>query len=491
MRIFDHFDLALRGVFASVFSLLSNTVSIFVGLLFFGLLMALSIGVGSFLEKYYSRTISLTTLLAFHSPGGQVFDPNYRKTVSAMNGVDGIFYHDTDFVDVSLSQDRSVTLALRSAVPDDPEIERLEMLAGTNLPQSADPLRPPIILPLLRAQQITDVAPEKLVGANLAITLLRTGETDEVFDSALIRGTIVGIANETPQHTAYVPYSVLAMANEWARLNEDVGDSGSTLDVNLELTSVAADRPAERAAGDKSDGTLADETGEHQEPLQFEPPIDSAHRPLHVHATLEDAWQGVRDRVGDDTIVYPHLRIHMKDVGSLVDMRDHFRRSGIPTTTSLDEIAAIRELRNYALVIGSAIGCITLVAAACSVFNTLIASVERRTREIGILRALGASHRNVLCIFLLEGAINALLGGALAAVFLIIGGAIANSWMIAKLSDNPEFAKVAELQPELFAVPAWLPPLLVLLGVCVSFVASLLPAVRACFIEPTSALRHE
>jgi putative ABC transport system permease protein len=181
----------------------------------------------------------------------------------------------------------------------------------------------------------------------------------------------------------------------------------------------------------------------------------------------------------------------MKDVESLVDIRNHFRRSGVQTSSSLDEIATIRELRKYALTVGSTVGFITLIAAACSIFNTLIASVERRVREIGILRALGASSANVLTIFLLEGAINALFGGALAAACLVLGASVANTWMLGRLSQNEEFSKIVQLKPELFAVPHWLPLLVLVLGVCVSFLASLLPAIRACFVEPTAALRHE
>lgn len=54
--------------------------------------------------------------------------------------------------------------------------------------------------------------------------------------------------------------------------------------------------------------------------------------------------------------------------------------------------------------------------ATCSIFNTVLASVERRTAEIGILRAIGASTSQVIGIFLLEGIFVALVGATVSGV---------------------------------------------------------------------------
>jgi hypothetical protein len=563
MRFFDQIELAFKGVFASLFSLFSNVLSVFVGLLFFGLLISLSWGVGLFLEKYYTRTMSLTSLLVFQSPNGareKPFDVKYRASLKKMSGVENLYYHDTDFVEIQLNPRTKLDATLRPAVPDDPEIKRLELVVGSNLPESDDPLRPPVVLSLVQAEQLSEVPPNDLIGLEIAMTFLRGREGEKEFRRESIYGTIVGIANETPDQSVYVPYQVLCMARAWenelkavrsdaassagdktvdpdpgvpVKDNEETSnrstiaspmatDPGNTPEVAetsqpdasgagestketrgadeaTELgSSDAPDSPADTAAHSKK------ETNMIAVPAAGKPSDSDARAPHSAgeakqpaaeldfkYAALRQAWDAIKGDVGRDAIVYPNLRVHATTAGALIDLRNYFRSERLATTSVLDDAAAIRELRNYALTVGSVIGLITLVAAGCSIFNTLLASVERRTREIGILRSLGASSPNILAIFLLEGAINAVIGGLIAVAGIYLAVSAVNPWIIDKLKGSEDFAKLAEMQPDLFAFPWWLPWIVLALGIVVSFFASLVPAIRACLIQPTTALRHE
>ena len=217
---------------------------------------------------------------------------------------------------------------------------------------------------------------------------------------------------------------------------------------------------------------------------------NASEQSIFRYATPGEAWREIKSSIEADRIVYPHLRIHLPDINSLQKLREHFRSKGISTTSALDDVAAIRQLRNYALIVGSSIGLITLISAMCSIFNTLLASVERRTQEIGILRALGASTPSVLLVFLLEGIINALIGGILATVVVYFGTLTANEWIIERLATNPEFERLVELKPQLFAYPAWLPVVVIGVGLIASLFAALPSAIKACAMQPSSALRH-
>ena len=142
------------------------------------------------------------------------------------------------------------------------------------------------------------------------------------------------------------------------------------------------------------------------------------------------------------------------------------------------------------MIAGGSIGLITLIAAMCSIFNTVLASVERRTREIGILRALGASTSGVLTMFLLEGVIVALSGGTIACGMLYFLTDTANSIVLDRLMRNVELKHLVELNPALFVFPQWLGLSVIGVGVVAALLASLFPALAAARIRPAAALRH-
>lgn len=123
----------------------------------------------------------------------------------------------------------------------------------------------------------------------------------------------------------------------------------------------------------------------------------------------------------------------------------------------------------------SAIGAISLVVGGVGILTILTIAVAERTSEIGLLRAIGATQRAVLLLFLGEAALLAALGGA---VGLALGWGIA--WLLKLL---------------LPALPVHTPWLYALLAECVAvavgLAAGVLPARRAARLDPLDALRSE
>lgn len=152
----------------------------------------------------------------------------------------------------------------------------------------------------------------------------------------------------------------------------------------------------------------------------------------------------------------------------------------------------IEQIRTNTTLIGfgmNFIALIALVVAAIGITNTLFTSVLERTKEIGIMKAVGAKDRHVQGIFLIEGAIIGLLGGLLG-LFLgwlcsLPGDEIAKS-MIAKqplLDDHP---------PEsVFLYPYWVLIGVPMFALTVTTIAAWLPSRRAARVHPVIALRHE
>jgi len=131
---------------------------------------------------------------------------------------------------------------------------------------------------------------------------------------------------------------------------------------------------------------------------------------------------------------------------------------------------------------------ISLFIAALGITNTLVTSVLERTREIGILKALGATDRQVLLLFLMEGALVGLIGGlaGLALAWLL---SIPGDRLVRHLVQEQSHEKL--LSESVFEFPLWLIVGAVLFSVVVTTLAALYPARRAARIQPVEALRHE
>jgi putative ABC transport system permease protein len=131
---------------------------------------------------------------------------------------------------------------------------------------------------------------------------------------------------------------------------------------------------------------------------------------------------------------------------------------------------------------------VSLFIAALGITNTLVTSVVERTKEIGVLKALGATDRQVMLLFLAEGAVIGLLGGLLG-LGLAWGLSIPGDGLVRRLVQ--EQSRQQLLSESVFEFPGWLVGSTVLFAVAVTTLAALYPARRAARLDPVEALRHE
>ena len=127
----------------------------------------------------------------------------------------------------------------------------------------------------------------------------------------------------------------------------------------------------------------------------------------------------------------------------------------------------------------SAIGGISLLVAAISIFNVMMMSVTERINEIGILRSIGTKKREILRMFLYESIILGVIGSAFGGVLSLFGGMMLVYGMVGDL--------------EYFLTPASLINVVygILIGISVCILSGMYPAWKAANMDPITALRAE
>ncbi len=147
--------------------------------------------------------------------------------------------------------------------------------------------------------------------------------------------------------------------------------------------------------------------------------------------------------------------------------------------------------RKNVLLIGFTVDFVALLAlcvACLGITNTMFTAVLERTREIGVMKAVGAKDRHILSMFLAEGGMIGLVGGWLG---VLVG------WLVSFPGDNIALRLIHEQDPDMptpetvFRYPLWLVIGSPVLAIIVTTLAGLLPARRASRVEPVVALRAE
>ena len=157
---------------------------------------------------------------------------------------------------------------------------------------------------------------------------------------------------------------------------------------------------------------------------------------------------------------------------------------GYNAMTLEDQLETARTILNAVTSALVLFGVIALIAATFGIVNTLFMSVQERTREIGLMKALGLSRGKVFSIFAWE----AILIGFFGAVFGLLA-AMGLGTVINALAEETFLADLPGMTLVQFTV---VPSLLIIgLIMLIAFVAGALPARRAAKMDPINALRSE
>ncbi|MGH1908974.1 ABC transporter permease [Enterococcus faecalis] len=166
------------------------------------------------------------------------------------------------------------------------------------------------------------------------------------------------------------------------------------------------------------------------------------------------------------------------------DIKKDLDKAGYLATTVEDEIGMIRNIINAITGVLTMFGAIALLAASFGIINTLYMSVQERTREIGLMKAMGLSNGKVFTIFSVEAALIGFFGSILG-----ILGAVGVGNLVNRLATDSFLKALTGFKLIQFSLPSSLTIILVIMFI--AFLAGTLPARRAAKLDPIESLRYE
>ena len=195
-------------------------------------------------------------------------------------------------------------------------------------------------------------------------------------------------------------------------------------------------------------------------------------------------WFGQPDIVEREG--YDMLIVRAASLGQVSQVAETIDSFDLETQT----LAAILETANDVLslmqaLLGS-VGGLALLVAALGVANTMMMAIYERTREIGVLKALGASRREIRFLFTIEAALIGLIGGFFGLILGALLGRLVD-WIAHRYLIAEGVTGIGRLS----MVPPWLAFGSLAFAALIGILAGLYPAGRAAKLDPVAALRHE
>ena len=194
---------------------------------------------------------------------------------------------------------------------------------------------------------------------------------------------------------------------------------------------------------------------------------------------------------GQSNISLIYLRVYnVNDAESIATTiqntinENHGRKDFATATTMTSILETVQSIIGILQLVLVAIASVALVVASIGIMNTMLTSVMERTREIGIMKAIGATTRDIMSIFIIEGVLMSSVGGIIGIILGVFGSQgltmILNNFMMMGGSSN--LTPVITIMSVVFAVTV---------SLIVGIFSSLYPAWKAARMSPIEAVRYE
>ncbi len=176
---------------------------------------------------------------------------------------------------------------------------------------------------------------------------------------------------------------------------------------------------------------------------------------------------------------YQQVSVKVEDMEHVEEVQQAIKDMGFSAYSLTDELKAMQETTKMLRMVLGAIGAISLIVAAIGITNTMVMAIYERTKEIGIMKVIGASLSDIKRLFLAEAAFIGFAGGVIGAVI---------SFGMSHIVNIVAAQQASQMQS---SIPIWLYASAILFATFIGVLSGYLPAKRAMRLSALTAIRTE
>ena len=188
---------------------------------------------------------------------------------------------------------------------------------------------------------------------------------------------------------------------------------------------------------------------------------------------------------------YNNIKVVVDDIKNVESVQSQIKSLGYnPSNMAADFLKQSNQQIEIIQVVFGGIGAISFIVAAIGITNTMIMSIYERTKEIGVMKVIGASIRDIQKLFLVEAGIIGAIGGIVSVIFSLIASKIIN-YFFGGFFMSMAGEEGAMIDPKLSLITPFLIISSILFSTFIGVLSGYLPARRAMKLSALDAIRTE
>ena len=223
-------------------------------------------------------------------------------------------------------------------------------------------------------------------------------------------------------------------------------------------------------------GTISSDSNESYSVIM---PIKQLEKLNQEKEEYRNKLNGSNSKKKTKTTTYDTALVRVKDIETVKSVQEQIKEMGYNTSSLSDVLESMKETTKMLRVMLGAIGAISLIVAAIGITNTMIMSIYERTREIGVMKVIGASLKDIKKLFITEAAIIGFIGGIFGIFISFLASKGVNYFANMQGSDM------------LSSIPLWLYAASLIFSTFVGVFSGYLPAKRAMKLSALTAIKTE